>query len=193
MNSKQEYNKAYYEANREREKKRKLEHYHQNKEKIDREAKKAYMKEYQKTYKKPPKTPEERAEINRKKRERYANDPEYRERAKETARNSQSRKPEVKRSYRLKSDFGITPEEFEKILENQGGGCAICGAKQTNVTTRKEKIEKKLYIDHDHETGKVRGILCHHCNFGLGQFRDDPELLRKAISYLKTNWSSGAT
>ncbi len=190
MASRSEYNKKYYQEHLETEKQRKLDWYYQNKEKIDKEKRKAYMKEYQKTYKKPPKTPEQREEINRKRRERYATDLEHREKTKLNAR--MKRNPQLKRSYRLKTEFGITSEQFEEILAKQGGGCAICGAKQTNVTTRKEKIEKRLYVDHDHVTGKVRGILCHRCNFGLGQFLDNIELLAKAIEYLKINWSSGA-
>lgn len=78
--------------------------------------------------------------------------------------------------------FGITAESFAAILADQGGGCAICGAEET-----------AWHVDHDHACcpttrtcGKcVRGILCRGCNIGLGNFRDDPELLKRAISYLQ--------
>lgn len=64
---------------------------------------------------------------------------------------------------------------YEQILEKQGGRCAICG---------KEASGNRFAIDHSHETGEIRGLLCYQCNTGLGSFRDDSELLRKAIAYL---------
>ena len=63
------------------------------------------------------------------------------------------------------------------MLEAQDGVCAICGkTPQQNI--------KRLYVDHDHETGDVRGLLCQQCNIGLGAFRDDKAVLHKAIKYL---------
>ncbi|MGS1095849.1 endonuclease VII domain-containing protein [Aquamicrobium terrae] len=147
------------------------------------------MAEYQKTYKRPKLSPEERAERNRLRRERYANDPEHREKLREQAR--RSRKPAQKRAAHLKREFALTPEAFEALLERQGGGCAICHAKVTGLKERGRR-ERSLHVDHCHETGRVRGILCHRCNFGLGHFRDDPELLERAAAYL-VNSSSGAT
>ncbi len=72
--------------------------------------------------------------------------------------------------------YGITEADFDRILEEQDGACAIC---------RTLFEDKKPCIDHDHETGEVRGLLCYSCNSGIGQLRDDPELLAKAIRYLK--------
>ena len=80
-----------------------------------------------------------------------------------------------RRTNRLKVR-GLVQEEFRRLFDRQGGGCAICGATMTDPQ-----------IDHDHETGAVRGLLCRHCNLGLGHFRDDGEVLEKAISYLLTN------
>jgi hypothetical protein len=74
--------------------------------------------------------------------------------------------------------FGITIEAYDHILKNQGDGCAICGNKTTDSTGR------LLSIDHDHDTGEVRGLLCHSCNVALGLFKEDPELLAEAIRYL---------
>jgi predicted nucleic acid-binding Zn ribbon protein len=73
--------------------------------------------------------------------------------------------------------YGITAEEFEARLVSQDGKCAIC---RTDTWTGKGP-----HVDHSHETGVVRGILCHKCNLGLGKFNDDPDLLRAAISYLE--------
>ena len=65
----------------------------------------------------------------------------------------------------LKRKFGITPEDYERRLAQQGGGCAVCG--------RAPKPGKSLHVDHDHETGYVRGLLCFKCNAALGQLDDD--------------------
>jgi hypothetical protein len=80
----------------------------------------------------------------------------------------------------LKGTYGMTLEEYTDLLARQGLGCAICGAPE-NADGR------SLHVDHDHKTGRVRGILCADCNFGLGKFKDDPELLQAAIDYLATH------
>lgn len=71
------------------------------------------------------------------------------------------------------SRYDLTPTEYESLLTAQDGGCAICGG------------QEKLVIDHDHATGKVRGLLCSQHNTGLGMFQDNPERLLKAINYLQ--------
>lgn len=71
----------------------------------------------------------------------------------------------------------MSPDMYHYLLKNQGGGCAICGAKPQGT--------KSLPVDHDHATDRVRGILCQNCNTGLGHFKDKPELLRAAIAYLE--------
>lgn len=72
--------------------------------------------------------------------------------------------------------YGIGGEEYAQLLENQGGVCAICGSPCPTG--------KDLSVDHDHGTGAIRGLLCHHCNIGLGHFKDNPALLNAAIAYL---------
>lgn len=69
--------------------------------------------------------------------------------------------------------YGLTAEEYEDLLVKHDYRCAIC------------KSPSKLNVDHDHMTGKVRGLLCRHCNYGLGHFRDKPEILRQAALYLE--------
>lgn len=76
--------------------------------------------------------------------------------------------------------YGLTVEEFEEIERQQGGVCRICQCPPTG-----RRNGGRLHVDHDHETGEVRGLLCYHCNNGLGRFKDDPELLRSAAKYLE--------
>ena|SRR3990172_1429595 len=81
----------------------------------------------------------------------------------------------------LKKRYGISYDEFCRLLALQGGGCAICGAGPSNTRTW------RLSVDHCHSTRKVRGLLCTRCNTALGSFKDDVALLRAAIAYLERN------
>jgi hypothetical protein len=100
---------------------------------------------------------------------------ETRERAKGTAKYSaRNRRAHIKRTY------GITADAADAMLAGQGGQCVIC---------RNEDPGKCWCIDHDHQTGKVRGILCWHCNVALGHFRDDPRALIAAADYVIRNAS----
>ena len=89
---------------------------------------------------------------------------------------------EVNRNATLQRKYGITAAEYDAILAAQSGCCAICGLPET--LTRSDRT-MKLAVDHDHATNAVRGLLCADCNNGLGRFRDDPELLRRAADYLE--------
>lgn len=82
---------------------------------------------------------------------------------------------EWQRRQNLRRQHGLTLEQYETMLGQQSGGCAICGV--GNPPT--------LAVDHNHKTGKIRGLLCAKCNTGLGGFRDDTSLLCRAIAYLK--------
>lgn len=79
------------------------------------------------------------------------------------------------RKYRL-VQYGLTPDDYEELMCRQQGRCAIC-----------QRESSRLYIDHCHVTGVVRGLLCLACNVGLGQFQDDPERISRAITYLTQN------
>jgi hypothetical protein len=83
---------------------------------------------------------------------------------------------ERKRSLRRK--YGMSPEEYEARVAVQSGCCAICGT-----------AVDRLSVDHCHETGGLRGLLCKMCNVGLGLFRDNPDRLRNAAAYLE-RWQS---
>lgn len=81
----------------------------------------------------------------------------------------------MRRRQQLKRYYGMTLEEYQQKLKDQGGGCSICG--------RMESL-KDMPVDHCHTQGHIRGILCHYCNKGLGQFFDNPNNLRKAADYI---------
>lgn len=70
------------------------------------------------------------------------------------------------------------------MLEAQNGVCAICGKPESRRSKKTGHIYA-LHVDHDHKTGDIRGLLCHHCNAGLGHFADNVEAMEKAIAYLK--------
>jgi len=84
---------------------------------------------------------------------------------------------------RLKTRYGITLAEFHAMIATQGGRCACCG--EMSVDQSDSTGKRALYVDHCHETGVVRGLLCPSCNTGLGQFKDDVDRLRSAIAYLE--------
>ncbi len=135
-------------------------------------------------------------------KKRYAEDADYRERTraynhawyvanrervKADRRRKRAEDPDCNRKQRdyyarsqgrtwLKYYYGISVEEYDALLARQNGKCAICREKPEGQT---------LCVDHCHATGKIRGLLCRSCNVGLGNFRDDPRLLRAAIAYLE--------
>lgn len=76
----------------------------------------------------------------------------------------------------LKSNYGISIEQYEEILVSQQGVCWIC---------EKTNGRRSLAVDHNHNTGQIRGLLCSKCNIALGYVDEDPDILEKMISYLK--------
>lgn len=82
------------------------------------------------------------------------------------------------------SQYGITPEEYDALLAAQGGVCAICGGDEA-ASHGRTGTKFRLCVDHDHESGQVRGLLCQKCNRSIGLMSDNVELLRKAIDYLE--------
>lgn len=116
-------------------------------------------------------------------RKRYDSKPEVREKQRLALKKRRKENPEKYREMGRKSErrrklktYGITEDEYISLLLSQKNLCAIC--KQPNQTKR------DWHIDHCHTTGKVRGILCHYCNTGLGQFKDNKGYLLNAIEYL---------
>ena len=77
--------------------------------------------------------------------------------------------------------YGLSQEAYDAMLKAQGGRCAICG---TTEVGSKSKNHQGFFVDHCHETGQVRGLLCHPCNVGLGNFHDNIGKLEAAVRYL---------
>ena len=92
------------------------------------------------------------------------------------------------RKYRLRTRYGLSLGTYNKMLVAQEGVCAICRFPET--AHRKGTIVE-FAVDHDHSTGRVRGLLCRSCNLGLGRFKDSPRLLLAALEYLARPAISG--
>lgn len=126
----------------------------------DLEKNRAARREYKKT--RPEKTKEYRKRY-------FEKDPERRRRL---AKESRLRCKDSLKSQSLRWLYGITINDYRRMIEEQCGKCAIC------------KEETKLVVDHCHSTGKVRGLLCGPCNFGIGNFKENKTALAAAIVYL---------
>lgn len=108
-------------------------------------------------------------ELKTKLRLRRATDPEWRE------EQNAKRRGRPQRHVHLKHFYGMTEEQYAAMFASQGGCCAIC--QQPSLRT--------LHVDHCHRTGKIRALLCTHCNNALGAMHDDPARLRAAADYLE--------
>lgn len=91
------------------------------------------------------------------------------------------------REQHLLRKFGITQADYERMLAEQGGGCALCGVRPEELTTG--RYRKYLHVDHDEATGRIRGLLCPDHNLLLGRWGHDPDLLRRAAGYLEARAS----
>ena len=91
-------------------------------------------------------------------------------------------KEQIRRT-RLKHSYGITLEEYNKMFIEQGGVCDICKNPQTVQNFK--GITSSLAVDHDHNTGKIRGLLCSNCNTGIGFFEEDEKRILKVLEYLR--------
>jgi len=136
-----------------------------------------------------------------KRRQRYRDDPIYRERCREHRRRyraahrdkvnerkrrhwarvgqlrgkAYARRVKICRKTHLRLTYGISAQEYEEMVARQGGVCAICG----------RKFDKPLHVDHCHATNVIRGLLCRKCNTGLGCYEDNPTFMQRAGAYLR--------
>lgn len=133
-----------------------------------------------------------RALINQKKRY-WTNIEQSRKRVREYGRANKEMKSKCFKSWaeknkekirnnRIKRQYGVDGEWYKETLERQRHVCAICGKPETQ--SDRCGIIRDLCIDHDHSTGKVRGLLCINCNVALGKFKDSISILENAIDYL---------
>lgn len=104
--------------------------------------------------------------------------------ARRWARVNRERATERRRVSQLPRQYGITAEDFDRMLAQQSGVCAICGSDEPNAHGRTGR-KFRLSVDHCHSTGRVRGLLCQRCNRAIGLLGDDVGLLQAAIDYLK--------
>lgn len=135
--------------------------YRENRTPAQREAERAYHRAYAK-----------------KRRE------EDRERHNWLRREWNRKNPRKIKSIQFKTQFGITLDQYEKLLRRQKGVCAICGCEAVGSPRRGGEKRRGGSVDHDHKTGQVRGILCGLCNLMLGHAKDRPDVLRAAADYL---------
>lgn len=77
---------------------------------------------------------------------------------------------------RVQKVYGLRPGEYQEMLDRQGGVCAICGKRPVTI---------RLAVDHDHETGRVRGLLCRRCNRALGLWEADEQRMLRLIDYVR--------
>ena len=102
---------------------------------------------------------------------------------------SRDRKFRKEKNANLRQWYGINLSQYEWLLAKGNGVCWICLRPETLKRQRKAPYPESLYVDHDHTTGMIRGLLCNNCNSGLGYFDDNPEILKAAIAYLeKWDW-----
>lgn len=113
------------------------------------------------------------------KQHRLANPERYKERAADYYQRNKSEVKRKTRNYSLKKKYGISGPDYDHILAEQNGLCAICKRKVAC------KGRDNLYVDHCHDTGKVRGLLCQKCNSALGLFNDNLRLLEEAVKYMR--------
>jgi len=124
-----------------------------------------------------------RSERLKQKQREYAARPEVRERRRAQQREYRkkpgAREKRTLAAYRstLKTKYGLSLEDFEAMRTEQQNRCAVC--------LHELLPGMGTHVDHDHDTGKVRALLCHNCNVGLGLFSDSPEVLKAAIIYLE--------
>lgn len=106
------------------------------------------------------------------------------EKVRASQRETKRKKPEFYWEKNLRDHFGITVEQYQKMLDEQNGCCAVCGLAETEIHPKSNRV-RRLAVDHCHDTGRIRGLLCNRCNRAIGLFRDSADVIRGAIAYLE--------
>lgn len=118
---------------------------------------------------------------------RNINRDDYNKKRLEWAHTHAERRTKQSRSSHLMSKFGISLDEYDNLLLKQDYKCAICGKSLVKLSDVVGRVRTNLCVDHNHATGKVRGLLCSSCNFVIGHSFENTEILSKTISYLQNN------
>lgn len=137
---------------------------------INKKKRQEYMRKYQKEH------PDMYRESNRKYKEKHPD--RYKENHRKQSQRWREKYPDQQRYSHMKSNYGLLKEEFLNIIKEQCGLCPICG-KELDLLSK-----RGIHIDHVHDTGKVRGILCKNCNLLLGHAYEKISTLQSAIAYL---------
>lgn len=177
---------------------KKKEYYQKNKDKIKNRVKSNHRIEYEKQYRLNNKEKIKQYRINNKEKIKENNKIRYiknidknkelrkiynmnnKEKINTSRKRYATKNKNQIRNNHIKSRYGITLEQYNEMFKLQEEKCLICNKHQN-------EFNKAFAIDHDHKTGKIRGLLCHKCNSGLGSFNDSIETLQHAIDYLKNN------
>lgn len=114
-------------------------------------------------------------------RHKYLTDPDFREaeKARSRAKYQKTRRHNRSQEYYWITRYGLTPGQWDQMAYDQGYRCAICPTEFAALGPR------QVHVDHNHATGKIRGLLCGSCNRALGYFKDRPDVLEKAARYLE--------
>lgn len=115
-----------------------------------------------------------RGRVNSERRRKYNDIPEHRARIKEKSLEYRKKHREGACDKVRERTYGITPKEYNDICQSQNMVCAICGSPS----------RRRLCVDHNHNTGEIRGLLCDNCNRAIGLLKEDISILEKACSYL---------
>lgn len=105
--------------------------------------------------------------------------------AREYVRDWHRARPEYSKNLHFQKQYGITFADYQRMVAERDGRCDICGNREGKFGKKNRRGEIYLCVDHDHETGEVRGLLCADCNVGLGAFKDNPTTILRAIGYLR--------
>jgi len=114
---------------------------------------------------------------------RYA-DPEKRKRIQESGARWRERNPDNDANKTLKRKYGITLEEYDRLFTAQGGVCALCKKPESVRRRKRDEGRERLAVDHCHDTGRVRGLLCFKCNTAIGALGDTEESAQRVVEYL---------
>lgn len=99
-------------------------------------------------------------------------------------RSSKTARADYQRDWSLNRNYGISSDDYDTMLALQGGVCAICKTPPSSAKAKPSRSGNRLVVDHNHKTGRIRGLIHRRCNLGLGHFDDDAVTLARALEYL---------